>query len=99
MALSEVTPGAEWKNEIDKDLNRAQVILLSIIPSFIESKNCYGVEGQKALSRSESKEAIMIPSILRSYALGDPPFGKLQALPLDAHLYQLRMIYTVLASV
>lgn len=79
-----IPPGGEWKNEIDERLRQARVILLFMSPRFIESKYCYQIEGQEALSRHGSKEATVIPVILRPCAWEDSPFGKLQALPRDA---------------
>lgn len=78
-----IIPGVEWKNEIDERLKRARVILLFMTPHFIESRYCYEMEGQEALRRHDSHEAIVIPVILRPCAWEDSPFGRLQALPLD----------------
>lgn len=75
--------GAEWKEEIDDRINRADVILLFISPSFIESKYCYDIEVKEAIRRHELREAIVIPIILRPCAWQEAPFGKLQALPKD----------------
>ena len=79
-----IPPGGEWQNEIDERLRQARVILLFMSPRFIESKYCYHVEGQEALRRHASKEATVIPVVLRPCAWEDSPFGKLQALPHDA---------------
>jgi hypothetical protein len=79
-----IPPGVEWKTEIDERLRRARIILLFMSPQFIESKYCYLVEGQEALRRHDSKEATVIPVILRPCAWEDSPFGKLQALPRNA---------------
>lgn len=79
-----IPPGVEWQTEIDDRLRRAQIILLFMSPRFIESKYCYLVEGQEALRRHDSKEATVIPVVLRPCAWEDSPFGKLQALPSDA---------------
>ncbi len=80
----EIPPGSEWKAQIDERLRRAKIILLFMSPHFIESKYCYEIEGQEALRRHESGEAVVIPVILRPCAWDASPFGKLQALPKDA---------------
>jgi len=79
-----IPPGSKWKSQIDKRINRAKVILLFMSPHFIESKYCYEVEGQIALERHQSKDAIVVPVILRPCAWEASPFGNLQALPKNA---------------
>ncbi len=78
-----INPGREWANEIDANLNKAQIILLLVSPAFLSSDYCYGVEMKRALERHESGEARVIPIILRPVHWEDAPFGKLQALPTD----------------
>ena len=78
-----IPPGEEWENHIDSRLRQAQIILLFVSPSFIESKYCYDIEVKEALKRHESNEANVIPIILRPCAWEEAPFGKLQALPQD----------------
>lgn len=77
----DIGPGAEWKEEIDKHLNEAQVILLLISSSFMASNFCYKVEMQRAIERHERKEARVIPVILRPAYWEVPPLDKLQPLP------------------
>jgi len=76
-----ISAGAEWEQEINKHLNEAQIILLLISSSFLASKYCYKVEMERAIKRHESKEACVIPVILRSVHWKGPPLDKLQALP------------------
>jgi TIR domain len=78
-----IPPGDEWENHIDSRLRHAQIILLFVSPAFIESKYCYNIEVREALKRHESKEAHVIPIILRPCAWEETPFSKLQALPKD----------------
>jgi hypothetical protein len=79
-----IPPGADWRQQIDSRLERAKIILLFMSPHFIESRYCYEVEGQAALSRHESGEARVVPVILRPCRWESSPFGKLQSLPRDA---------------
>jgi hypothetical protein len=80
----QIPPGAEWRDHVDRRLNRAQVVLLFLSPHFIESRYCYEVEGQVALSRHESGRARVIPVVLRPCSWQETPFGRLQAIPRDA---------------
>jgi hypothetical protein len=79
----EISAGEEFEGEIAKHLNSAQIILLLISPDFIASDYCYGVEMTRALERRESREARVIPIILRPVDWHSAPFGKLKALPKD----------------
>jgi len=78
-----IPPGEQWKDMIDDRLRNAKIILLFFSPHFIESKYCYEIEGQEALRRSKTGEALVIPVILRPCAWKSSPYGKLQALPTD----------------
>lgn len=79
-----IGPGDEWEGKIDEHLNSAQVILLLVSSDFLASNYCYDIELTRALERHESKEATVIPVILRPVDWMDAPFSKLQALPKDA---------------
>jgi tetratricopeptide (TPR) repeat protein len=77
--------GSEWKSEIDKQLEAADIILLLISPDFIASDYCYDKEMVRAMERHEAGEARVIPIFLRDVNWEGAPFSKLQALPTDAH--------------
>ena len=79
-----ISAGTDWAQEIAKQLNSAQIILLLISPDFIDSDYCYSVEMQRAMTRHEQKQAQVIPIILRPVYWHNAPFGKLHALPTDA---------------
>ncbi|HPS91261.1 MAG TPA: right-handed parallel beta-helix repeat-containing protein [Methanothrix sp.] len=76
--------GEEWKGQIDTHLNSAQVILLLVSSDFLASDYCYDIELKRALERHESRQARVIPIILRPVDWQGAPFGKLQALPTNA---------------
>jgi hypothetical protein len=76
-----ISPGAEWKHEINKQLEEAQMILLLISSSFLASDYYYDMEMQRAIERHERKEARVIPVILRPVNWIVPPVDKLLALP------------------
>lgn len=76
-----ISAGAEWEREIDTYLNTADIILLLVTPDFIASDYCYSFEMRRALERHETRQARVIPIILRPTDWHFAPFGKLQALP------------------
>jgi len=79
----DLAPGSEWKGQIDKYLNFADIILLLVSADFMASDYCYDVEMTRALERHEAGEAVVIPVILKPTDWHAAPFGKLQALPKD----------------
>ncbi len=79
----QIGAGIEWKNSIDQNLERAQIILLLVSPDFVASDYCYDNELKRAIEKHESGETRVIPIILRPVDWITAPFGKLQALPLD----------------
>jgi tetratricopeptide (TPR) repeat protein len=80
----DITAGSEWKNEIDKYLESAQIILLLISPDFLASDYCHDVEMTRAMERHHNQEAQVIPIILRPVDWERAPFSKLQCLPRNA---------------
>jgi tetratricopeptide (TPR) repeat protein len=78
-----ITAGTEWAGQIDEHLESAGVILLLISADFLASDYCYDIEMKRALERHESREARVIPIIIRPVDWRGAPFGKLQALPTD----------------
>jgi len=76
-----ISPGADWASEIDTNLNTAQIILLLISPAFMSSEYCYGIEMKRALERHDTKEAWVIPIILRPVDWENAPFARLQVRP------------------
>jgi TIR domain len=75
--------GEDWKGAIDKNLEKAQVVLLLVSASFLASDYCYDIEMKSALERHARGEARVIPVILRPVDWHGAPFAKLQALPKD----------------
>lgn len=79
-----ISPGADWRKEINNALNRAHIILLLISPDFMALDYCYGIEMKRALQRHEQGAARVLPIILRPVHWQTTSLGKLQALPTDA---------------
>ena len=75
--------GEEWKGQLDKNLEEAQIILLLISPSFLASDYCYDIETKRALDRHDKREATVIPVLLRPVDWQGAPFFRLQGLPID----------------
>jgi hypothetical protein len=78
-----IMPGTEWKDQIDKHIETAHVVLLLVSADFLNSDYCYDVELKRAIARHDAGEARVIPIILRPCDWLNTPFGKLQALPRD----------------
>lgn len=76
-----IPPGSEWDQEIDDQLNSADIILLLVSPDFLASDYCWGIEVKRAMQRHEAGEACVIPVLLRHVDWKDAPFAKLQVLP------------------
>jgi internalin A len=75
--------GEEWKDEIDKNLERADLILLLVSSDFIASDYCYDKEMTQALQWHDVGKTRVIPVIVRDVNWSKAPFAKLQALPKD----------------
>jgi hypothetical protein len=81
---ADMTPGTNWDWQINEHLNKAQIILLLVSPSFIASEYCYGIEMRRAIERHDNGEAQVIPILLRPVYWQGTPFDKLQVLPSNA---------------
>ena len=49
-----IVAGDEWKNEIDNNLESADIILFLISPDFLASEYCYDIEVKKAMERHKA---------------------------------------------
>lgn len=76
-----IEAGDDWRGSIDAELEAADIILLLVSSSFLNSDYCYDVEMTRALERHAQGSAKVIPVILRPCLWKEAPFGKLQALP------------------
>ncbi len=76
-----ITAGDEWKGEIDRNLEEAQVILLLVSASFIASDYCFDIETKRAIERHNQGKARVIPVLVRTCDWQSAPFAKLTALP------------------
>jgi len=78
-----ITPGGNWRNEIDSHLKNAHIILLLISSDFLASDYCYDIEVKQAIKQHKNKQSRVIPIILRPVEWEGAPFSNLQALPKD----------------
>lgn len=76
-----IRPGDNWENEIAKELEDADIILLLISNFFVESNYCFRREMARALARHDEGTARVIPIHLRWGDYEGLPFMRLQGLP------------------
>jgi len=78
-----ITAGENIDHAVSNELESADIILLLVSPAFIASDYCYDVEMHRAMARHASRDAVVIPVILRPCDWHGSPFGKLLATPTD----------------
>jgi internalin A len=76
-----IEAGDDWRERIDENLERADIILFLVSADFIASDYCYDKEMRRALKRGEAGETQVIPVIVRDVSWSLAPFGMLAALP------------------
>ena len=76
-----IDPGADWKKEIDRNLEEADIVLLLVSADFIASQYCTGIEMKRALERQDNGSARVVPIMIRKCDLEGAPFARLQWLP------------------
>lgn len=79
-----IPAGGVIDEEVKKNLNESDVILLLISPDYVASYYCYEIELKCALQRHENGLSIVIPIVLRDVPnISSHPFSKLKMLPAD----------------
>ena len=78
-----IDPGTRWDREIDRQLARADLVLLLVSKDFINSDYIWGHELDTAMRRQRSGEASVVPVMLRAVDIAGAPFAELQGLPSD----------------
>ncbi|RTE85520.1 MULTISPECIES: toll/interleukin-1 receptor domain-containing protein [Gammaproteobacteria] len=76
--------GDNWKNEIDKNLDSADIILFLISSKFLASDYCMDVEVARAIEKEEEGTGRLIPIIIRPVDWQASQLSKFQAFPKDA---------------
>lgn len=80
----DISAGTAWEQEIGKQMDDAQIILLLVSPDFMASDYCYNNEMVHALKKHEEGKTHVIPIIVRPVDLQGAPFAHLQFLPRNA---------------
>jgi hypothetical protein len=73
--------GSNWDEEISRELETADLILLLVSPSFLNSPFCYEKEMRRAVERHKAGGACVIPIILRACHWEPAPFAQIQGMP------------------
>ena len=74
-----ILAGQEFNEEINRNFETADIILLLVSPDFIASDYCYNVEMSAAIEKHNAGKVKVIPIILRPCDWHDLPFGKILA--------------------
>jgi hypothetical protein len=78
-----VMPGFESYAEIEQRLSEADIILILVSHSFLATDFAWSVEMKRILERHETRDAFVIPIVVRASPWHDALFNKLQVLPRD----------------
>jgi hypothetical protein len=76
-----INAGEKWKDRIDEEIERADIVLLLVSRDFIASDYCHEIEMRRALERENDGRADVIAIILRECDLEGVKFSHLQHLP------------------
>ena len=79
----EIVPGDDLHHSISQNLQSADLILFLVSPAFIASDYCFDVEVKAAMRMHETRQARVLPIILRPCDWHEAPFGHLLASPKD----------------
>ncbi len=79
-----ISAGDEWKQKINAQLEKADIVLLLVSPDFMYSDYCYSFELKRALEKRNPGMREVIPIILRPVDWENSLFSDLQALPTNA---------------
>jgi serine protease AprX len=79
-----ISPGTDWHQQILENLSAADVIVLLVSASFVDSDYAYDVELQQAVERHHAGEARVVPVMIRPVDFAGTPFENIQALPKNA---------------
>ena len=79
----QIPPGASWDKEIRKQLDSADIILLLISASFIDSDYCMNLEVKRAYELADEGSAVVIPVFYRNCHTEGLRFADGQGTPRD----------------
>jgi hypothetical protein len=78
---SKIPAGTRWRETIDRELERADIILLLVSAAFLDSEFCHSVELKRAIERHKAGDALVIPIMLRPCDVQDTAIAELQRVP------------------
>ncbi|TKB71706.1 MAG: TIR domain-containing protein [Nitrospira sp.] len=78
-----LTPGQKWDDEINAQLQAADLVLLLVSTDFINSDYIWGHELDVAMKRHANGKISLVPVMLRAVDITGAPFADLQGLPTD----------------
>jgi uncharacterized protein YbcI len=78
-----ISAGSEWAEQIDENLEQADIILFLVSADFINSPYCRSIEMKRALERHRAKTACTIPVIIRKCNWELTDFHHLNGIPSD----------------
>ena len=81
----EIDAGSVLEQEIATAMGKANLFLLLVSSSFINSDYCYEKEFQKALEKQKAGKALIVPIILRPCDWKIPELRQFKALPEDGN--------------
>ncbi|HVB24878.1 MAG TPA: toll/interleukin-1 receptor domain-containing protein [Ktedonobacteraceae bacterium] len=71
-----ISPGANWQHELNNQISRASIILLLVSSNFTHSDHVYNFEIERVVNKRQTKEAIIIPVLVRSCDWKEVKFGE-----------------------
>jgi hypothetical protein len=77
----EIQPGNNWNEDIARELDAADLIVLLVSSAFLDSTFCYDKEMRRAVERHDVGTARVVPIIVSDCYWQPAPFAKLQGLP------------------
>ena len=79
----EIKAGTKWDSTIKAELRRADLILLMLSPSFLDSRYARHIEYGEALERWRQDKVVVYPIVVRAIDLGALKISEIQARPHD----------------
>ncbi len=76
-----IQTGIQWHQDLFDELERSDLVLLLVSPSFLATDYVYHAEMKRALELQENGQAQVIPIIVQPADWKSAPFAQLQALP------------------
>lgn len=79
-----IIPGQDWSKEISENLEKSELILFLLSPSFLSSEYCFNVEMKRAIEMHHEGKAQLIPIVVRACDWSTAELSGIQAVPKDA---------------